>query len=234
MQQYFVSESLSLNVIIQLNSEQTHHVAKVMRMEIEEKILVSDTKGVFIAEILSLQPLVSVRCIEVVECDSEFVKPIYLACALIKGNHWDIMLQKATELGVTEIIPVLTKHCVVKENDKTGKKVSRWQKIAVEAAEQSHRRVFPIIRNPISLEGLLDVEVDLKLVAYEKEGVLLQELDLKNKSLLIVIGPEGGFTREEIIMLEKGGFLAVSLGNRILRTETAAIYSLSAFGVLTK
>jgi RNA methyltransferase, RsmE family len=234
MQQYFVNQTLSLKTTIELNQEQTHHITKVLRMKVHNQILLSDTQSVFLAEILSLHPVISALCVEEVVCDSEFEKPIYLACALIKGDHWDMMLQKATELGVTEIIPVYTKHCVVKPNDKIEKKVSRWQKIAIEAAEQSHRRTFPLIRDAISLKELSDIDVDLKLVAYEKEGILLQELDLRQKSVLIVIGPEGGFAKEEINLLENKGFITVSLGNRILRAETAAIYCLSAFGVLLK
>ncbi len=163
-----------------------------------------------------------------------------LAQGLPKGDKMELIIQKAVEIGVSEICPVTLTNCVVRLDEaKAQKKVQRWQKIAEEAAKQSKRDIVPKIMEPLTLSQLIKQyqDIDLKLVAYEVEeknglrSVLSQDLSVG--SILVLIGPEGGITKEEWLLAQSGGLKSVSLGKRILRTETAAISLLAAIAYAT-
>ena len=137
----------------------------------------------------------------------------------------DYIIQKTTELGICEIYPCSLARCVSKvENDK---KTDRWQKIAVEASKQSGRGIVPVVNNPISLKEAIEVlkDADIAFVPYECQEesylkpVLTEKADVK--SVAFLIGPEGGFDKQEIAQIEEAGIPVVTLGKRILRTETA-------------
>ena len=137
------------------------------------------------------------------------------------------ILQKLTELGVSNIIPIKTQRSIVKlDNKKTNKKIERWQKICKEASEQSHRLEVPKIANIIDINNLINIDNNLKLICSLSENTKPFNTYLKDKpkELLIVIGPEGGFTKQEEELLINNKFLPVTLGKRIMRVETAAIY----------
>ena len=148
----------------------------------------------------------------------------------------ELIIQKSVELGVNAIIPVDMKRCVVKLDSKTeGKKIERWQKIAESAAKQSGRNTVPEIRNVIKVEEIAKLKdlYDVIIVCYEneKENYIKNELlKLKNKEevqIAIVIGPEGGLEEKDVEYLKQNGAKIVTLGNRILRTETVALNLLS-------
>lgn len=162
-----------------------------------------------------------------------------IASGLPKGDKLELIIQKGTELGAFSFLPFSAKRSIVKWDEKKAvKKVERWQKIAKEAAEQSHRRFIPNVHNPVNLSVLINLsqEFTYKLIAYEEvakqgEGSVLAETLLQMKpgeSLLVVFGPEGGLAVDEIEVLINNGFRACALGPRILRTETAPLYLLSA------
>ncbi|MBH8623335.1 RsmE family RNA methyltransferase [Spiroplasma sp. hyd1] len=153
---------------------------------------------------------------------------IRLIAGLIRNTKWDYLLQKATELGVNEIIPFQFKRCVVQlKGENNIKKIERWTKICKEASEQSYRNQIPLISNVESdLKVLQKYQSDVNLVCYEKVGQNSQLKDFLHQdftTVTIVIGPEGGFTAEEITVLTANGYNLVSLGQRILRAETAPL-----------
>lgn len=164
---------------------------------------------------------------------------VTIASGLPKGDKLEWIIQKGTELGANQFIPFTADRSIVKwDSKKADKKVERWQKIAKEAAEQSHRNKVPTVHNPISLKQLIQESKDYacKLVAYEEEArkgeasILaksLQKLE-ENQSLLVVFGPEGGLSPNEVKLLQDNGFDLCGLGPRILRTETAPLALLSA------
>ena len=155
---------------------------------------------------------------------------------LIKGDKWDLLIQKACELGVEQIIPFTSSRCVVKNKaEKQDKKLTSWNKIAKEACEQCKRSALVKVHAPIPFAELTKWTQPnaLKLIAYEDadlEGQHLASLLAQHKKpshVLIVIGAEGGFAKEEVELLRQHDFACVSLGGRILRAETAAFYALS-------
>ncbi|WP_338963997.1 MULTISPECIES: RsmE family RNA methyltransferase [unclassified Spiroplasma] len=153
---------------------------------------------------------------------------IRLIAGLIRNTKWDYLLQKATELGVNEIIPFQFKRCVVQlKGENNIKKIERWTKICKEASEQSYRNQIPLISDVESdLKVLQKYQSDVNLVCYEKVGQNSQLKDFLHQdftTVTIVIGPEGGFTAEEITVLTANGYNLVSLGQRILRAETAPL-----------
>ena len=135
----------------------------------------------------------------------------------------DLVVQKTTELGITEILPVMSERSQVKDT----RKIVRWRKIAEEASRQSGRNIVPAVHEPVHFRDFLVSQDGKGVIFSEEEGMKLSEavssLGLHAPSLVIVIGPEGGFSEEEVIFAQEKGFLAVSLGKRILRAETAAI-----------
>jgi 16S rRNA (uracil1498-N3)-methyltransferase len=147
----------------------------------------------------------------------------------------EFIVQKCIELGVNEIVPVLTERCISKINtiNDAQNKVSRWQKIALEAAKQCNRGIIPKIGMPIKFSEAIDLasKMDLSVIPYEKENaigfknIVAENSDITNAS--IFIGPEGGFTEQEIQLAESQGIRKITLGPRILRTETAGMVALS-------
>lgn len=240
MQRYFVShDQLSQNVITIINDD-AKHITKVMRMDIGDEIICSTPNGqVFLCSICELSPNeVHAQIVEEVLENRELPIDITIAQALPKGDKLEYVVQKGTELGAARFILFPSERSIVKwDRKKEDKKVERLNKIAKEAAEQSHRTLLPTIESVQSLEQLLLRDAfSKKIFAYEEKGKANEHLGLRTSfsnlqrgdSLLIVIGPEGGFSQNEVERLEEHGFIPCSLGPRILRTETAALYVLAA------
>jgi len=150
-----------------------------------------------------------------------------LAVALLKGEKFDLVVQKATELGINKIIPVMTRHADIHLRDASDahKRVIRWRRIALEAAKQCGRASLPEIQEPISLETMIaEVESELLVLFSEREGQSLSDsLSKKVESVAALVGSEGGWAKEELTMAQESGWKIVTLGGRILRAETAAI-----------
>jgi 16S rRNA (uracil1498-N3)-methyltransferase len=240
LQRYFVKHRANEDRFF-IDENDRHHIVKVMRMEIGDQIICVDPDGrqalCKLAEITDERVVADV--VQWKEEDSELPISVAIASGLPKGDKLEWIIQKGTELGAHQFIPYTAARSVVKWDDKkAAKKVERWQKIAKEAAEQSHRVMVPEISTPVRLKGLLEKskEFDYKLVAFEEESrsgetsvfsAVLKQMQ-PGESLLIVFGPEGGLAAEEVEQLKNNGFGLCGLGPRILRAETAPLYSLAA------
>ncbi len=223
MQRYFAKNST-----LELYDSDIHHIKRVMRMKIGDKIEVVFDKRIYVCEIKSLDPFVFDVINEIQE-DNELSLELVVAIGLVKEQKMDLILQKLTELGVKEIIPLKMERSIVKIDEmRYKKKKERWEMICKEASEQSHRNMIPKIGNMMSLKELVKIESDIKLVASVKESAnfinkYLQKIN-KCVKMIIVIGPEGGISSSEEDFLVSNGYERVSLGNLVLRVETAAIY----------
>nr|WP_285851201.1 16S rRNA (uracil(1498)-N(3))-methyltransferase [Sporosarcina aquimarina] len=223
-----------------ITGEDEKHITRVMRMREGEKICcVSEGVG-HIATIHRFdEEGVTVLDTGNTSSMSELPVQVTLACGLPKGDKLELIAQKGTELGMTGIIPFQAERSIVKWDEKKGdKKTTRLRKIAKEAAEQSHRTVIPEISEPLTFKEILKQakSFDVCLFADEEEAkegtsnkiaVRLKKV-YHGQSILVLFGPEGGLSRDEAEALRDAEFLPVSLGPRILRTETAPLYVLSA------
>jgi len=220
-----------------ITGKDAHHIINVLRMQVGQQLqIVSNDQVSALMEITALtEAVVSVRLVERLLTAHEPSVRIILAQGLPKGDKMDFVVQKAVEMGVSEIIPLSMDNCVVKlDAVRAKKKTERWQKIVEEAAKQSKRDIVPKVSLPMTLKQLLTNKQDvlLKIVAYEVEDrrglrELLQAQE-NIKEVLLLIGPEGGISKEEFALAETKGMQSVSLGKRILRTETAGLATVAA------
>lgn len=223
---------------IYLNEEQSRHITKSLRMKKGDMLTVctgdGNDYGCIIDEINKDGARLAV-CYKQAS-DSEADIKISLYQGVPKGDKFEDIIQKCTELGVYEIIPVLTKRCVSRPQEKQAeKKRQRYARIALEAAQQSGRGIVPDIKKMTELKtAVSQCEADIKIVFYEGGGEPLSALIKKGaKSAAVFIGPEGGFEKEEVELLKQNGAVAATLGKRILRTQTAPVAALSAIMLLT-
>ena len=228
MQRYFKDTNLD---IFELSSDDSYHIIKVMRNNIGDKVEVVIDKTLYICEIIKIDNLVTVKKLEEVECDSELPCYVTIAQSLVKEQKMDLILQKSCELGASEIIPINTTRSIVKLDKKESKKIERWNKILKEASEQSKRIVIPKVNEIMDINDLAKLDYDIKILCTVNElSTSLKKVlskDLNNVKIILVIGPEGGFTDSEEKLLIDNGFISTSFGNRVLRTETASLYALS-------
>lgn len=227
MQRYMVS-----NKELELDFDDKRHIINVMRMNVGDMFKIVYERRVYTCELteISKKDLKYKIIDEQLEDDVKDYKVI-LACSLIKEQKMDYLLQKATELGVDEIIPVISERTIVKINDKKENKMNRWCKILKEASEQSHRSFIPKIHDITSLKDLVNVNADLKIVCNTNElskniKKVLQD-NKKSGTIVIVVGPEGGLSDFEVEYLVKNSFISTTLGSNILRAETVPLFMLS-------
>lgn len=238
MHHFFVTPGQILEREILVEGTDVNHITNVLRMEKGEEVHVSDGQGgkVYRCEIAAFEEEnVRLNILEVLKDDMELPSRIYLFQGLPKADKMELIIQKAVELGVYEIIPVATRRAVVKLDDKkAAAKVKRWQVISESAAKQSKRMIIPEVKLPMDFKKALAYakEMDVRLIPYEMaEGMegtrkLIQEIR-PGQSVAVFIGPEGGFEESEIQLAEEAGVLPITLGKRILRTETAGMTVLS-------
>ncbi|QIZ09953.1 16S rRNA (uracil(1498)-N(3))-methyltransferase [Priestia megaterium] len=240
MQRYFVKQRANSDRFL-IDEEDRHHIVKVMRMQLGDQIICVDPEGkqavCALAEITDTSVVADV--VQWKDEVSELPISITIASGLPKGDKLEWIIQKGTELGAHQFLPFSAARSVVKwDEKKASKKIDRWQKIAKEAAEQSHRAFLPEVSSAISFKELLSKGKDFeyKLVAFEEESrngetsVFASTLNKMSKgdSLLLVFGPEGGLSDAEVQQLKNNDFAVCGLGPRILRTETAPLYALAA------
>jgi 16S rRNA (uracil1498-N3)-methyltransferase len=228
MQRYF-SNNLENNKFI-LNNDDIYHIVKVMRMKDKEKIEVVYNHNVYLCE-LDMSNNLEVKKLKLLSENIQNDIKRVLIVPLLKEQKFDLILQKATELGVDEIIPLEMERSIVKiTDDKMEKKLERWSKICKEASEQSKRTDIPSITKVKKIKDLKDLD-GLKMVCstVEKENLLKKFLTAHTNydKINIVMGPEGGISPKEEEMLVDLGFERVSLGKRILRVETVPLFVLS-------
>ncbi len=224
MQRYF-SEVKKDNLFL-LKDEDLYHIKTVMRMNINDEIEVVYEQKVHICKLDKNYNAIIEKVIE----DNKIKKINYVLCVpILQEQKMSFILQKATELGVDLIIPILTARSMVKVKDKENKKIERWKRICKEASEQSKRVTIPEVSE---IKKITDLNLDgLKIVCStkEKDNTLKKVLknNLKCDKIIMVVGPEGGLTLDEENKLIVLGFIPTSLGDNILRVETAPLYLLS-------
>ena len=230
MPKFFTKTDFITGNILKITGEDVSHISKVLRMSAGDSIIVCDGEGNDYDAVIK-----SISKTEVVAeitgkyvCDAEPCVEVTLYQALPKQGKMEYIIQKNTELGVNKIIPVYTKRCVVKPSDKT----ERWQKVAESAAKQCGRGIIPQVMPVISFDEAVKQmeEYDLALMPYECEeenGLKKVLSSFQYKSISIFIGPEGGFDEKENESAKEINSKIISLGKRILRTETAAIITTS-------
>lgn len=225
MQRYFTKE---LDKQVTLSLEDSHHVKNVMRNRLGDQVELVAKGGAAIYEISSLDDLVRLNFLMELNEHKERLD-ITLVQGLVTDKKMSSIIQKATELGVKTVIPFAAERSVVKL--KEGK-LERWNKIAKEASEQSKRQYIPEVLEIVNLNELEKLNADIKILCSVNEKQMnlkaLISKYKKNDSILIVIGPEGGFSDKEESSLLDNGFIKASLGSLVLRTETASSFVLSA------
>lgn len=226
MQRYFIKEKEDEQLI--LDNDDLHHIKNVMRNKSGDLIECIYNDKLYICKIEDPTNN-KVTIIEKKADNNELELDVTIAIALVKEQKMDLILQKLTELGVSRIIPVKMERSIVKLDDKKfEKKKERWLKICKEASEQSKRNKIPEITNLMTIKELSNLEFDYKFVCSTKtkENLVNNYLQDINKcaKIIFTIGPEGGISQPEEDKLISCGFIPISLGYRIMRVETAAIY----------
>ena len=218
---------------VRLTSSSVEH-AKVIRLELNEEVEILTSDGIFLCEVSSLKPI-EFNMVKKLDIDRELKTDLVLFCPLLKGDKFEFLLQKTTELGVKTIVPFISSRVIRRvTKDEFEKKRNRYEKIISEAVLQSNRNIIPTLEPLHNLKDLLKYDADYKYIAYEDEalkGKYFDNLDLSTpKKVILMFGPEGGYSKEEVQLFVDNGFDAVSLGKRILRAETACLYMLSVIG----
>jgi 16S rRNA (uracil1498-N3)-methyltransferase len=214
--------------IITLTPEQQHYLNRVLRLQAGDRFIALCDPSWWLAELQANQ---TARMIEMLPAQTELAHPITLCAALMKGQGFDEVVRAATELGITDLVPLLSDRTLVNPSDQ---KLERWRRIATEAAEQSCRQKVPDIHPPISFAKALatypsdTVQSRFICVTDEDAPNLLRALEkLPKLGMLILVGPEGGWTTAEQALAIAQGFMPVSLGHRVLRAVTASIAAVS-------
>lgn len=238
MYHFFVSPDQIGEREIRIEGSDVNHIRNVLRMTIGEQISVSDGQQgkEYRCEITLLEEdCVTAKIMWAQEADTELPSKIYLFQGLPKSDKMELIIQKAVELGVYEVIPVATRRAVVKlDKKKEESKRKRWNAISESAAKQSKRTIIPEVTSVMTFAEALKyaADLDVKLIPYElAEGMeetrrIISKIKPGN-SVAVFIGPEGGFDESEIALAEDAGVKPITLGKRILRTETAGMTVLS-------
>ena len=237
MHHFFVTPEQVREENIIIEGSDVNHIKNVLRMKVGEELEISDGNNKkYLCEIESMSSDEVCAIIkEELNVDTELPSKIYLFQGLPKSDKMELIVQKAVELGVFEIIPVATKRAVVKLDDKkASKKIERWQAIAESGAKQSGRNVIPEVKKVMAFREAVQYakSLDILLVPYElAEGMAETKTLISNikpgQSVGFFIGPEGGFETSEVEYAIENGAKAITLGKRILRTETAGLTTLS-------
>jgi 16S rRNA (uracil1498-N3)-methyltransferase len=238
MHHFFVSPSQIGKDTVTILGSDVNHIRNVLRMELSEEVDITDGEGekVYHCRIEAFEEeSVLLKILRTEEIGAELPGRIYLFQGLPKSDKMEWIIQKAVELGVYEIVPMAAKRSVVRLDDKKAEnKRKRWQSISESAAKQSKRLVIPKVTLPMSFSEAVAYakELDVKLIPYELEEGMERTRSLLSavrpgQSVAVFIGPEGGFEESEVAFAKEQGFCAITLGKRILRTETAGMTVLS-------
>jgi 16S rRNA (uracil1498-N3)-methyltransferase len=215
----------------QIAGEEAHHLNRVLRVEVGQKFEISDNQNVYLAEVENARKdLVSFAILEQIEASAPSVRVTLLA-SLVKFEHFEWMIEKATELGVEQLVPVAAERSEKGLTAAAQKRLVRWRRIAREASEQSRRAKLPLIQPAVSLAEALRDQTDYRYVLEEAGATPIlahvPEVCRAGDRVALLVGPEGGWTDRERAEIAAVGWTAVSLDPAILRAETAAIAGLS-------
>lgn len=234
MPKFFINKKLIRDNIYEINGEDALHIKNSLRKKIGDRITLSDGCGYdYDCIIKNITECIILYIQNAYISKNEVKKEIILCQALPKGDKLDFIIQKSVELGVSMVVPFISNRCVSRPKKETLlKKNNRYNKIALEAAKQSLRSKIPIVHEIVSFEKCLNMvdEKDKGIIFYEEEGKkisLLEKELLKAERIFLFIGSEGGFEKQEIERAIGKNFSICTLGNRILRCETASITAIS-------
>ncbi len=232
----FFADKIQGNLAFIDSEEEIKHISRTLRMQEGDVVEIFDGKGKeYIARLDQIdKKSIQLKVMEEVKINRELKTFTTVYQGIPKAQKMELIVQKLTEIGVSRMVPVKFERCIRLIDEKEAKQIQRWQKIALEACKQSKRTLVPLIEKSMDIKTLAqDIKNnDLSLLFYENEEALnvkelLKALDKKQTKVGIIIGPEGGITETERELLISAGAKSVLLGNRILRTETAAIYGAS-------
>lgn len=237
MKRYFVEFNKG-DKIAKIIGEDYHHLKNVLRIKITDELYVSNGEVIYCGLVKEItNEFILIDLLYEVQENRELNVFVTIAQGIPKADKFELVIQKTTELGVKELIPVLSERSVVKiDKKKADNKIKRFEKIAKAASEQSRRLVIPKINNFMTLKELIQYSksFEYKLVAYEassdeekKSFARLFEGLKENDKILFFVGPEGGISDNELELLKANDFRVISLGNRILRSETAPLFIMS-------
>lgn len=223
-----------------LTPEDEHHLLTVLRSKENEEIEIVWEGELYLSKILKLSPL-KITIEKKLNSKTELHCPLYLGFSLLKGGHDELVLQKGTELGVAGFYPFISDRTIISLDEKDKRKrLDRYEKIVLGASMQSKRLQIPFVHPILSFEDLLKEPSDHRFIAYEELASSSYNLPKKineikaHERTLCLLGPEGGFKKEEVALAKKEGFEPISLGRRILRAETASLYFASVFASLSE
>lgn len=239
---YSPAENISGDKIIIVDKNQIHHAKDVLRLKEKDTVIVFDGKGKEYAGIIQkfLPREITLKVQKISPTGQELFLPrVTLAVAVPKRNRMDYLIEKCTELGADTIIPMITDRTVVTiKKERQPNRIARWEKIAIEASEQSGRGVLPKIKEITEFSEVLlkakdyDLAILFCLIDEERESLRRILSKLQAKTILALIGPEGDFTPGEVRLARKTGCVLASLGQRILKVDTASIAIMAAINLM--
>jgi len=231
---FYHPKNLELKHIVELEAQTHIHATKVLRLKKGDQFALFNGDGFdYVAKVIEISKhKTTVEIINQCEINHESPLKISLAQGLAAGNKMDWIIQKAVELGVHTIQPLLTERSVVKlDRERADKKLAHWKTIVISACEQTGRSTIPDVLSPIQLNHWLSEETlktdKLKLILTPSKAQNINQLNKPSNSIVFMVGPEGGFSEKEIALAFNQSFIPVNFGQRILRTETASIVAMS-------
>jgi 16S rRNA (uracil1498-N3)-methyltransferase len=228
---FYIDHNLSVDEPLEVPTELAHYMSHVLRLKVGSPIVLFNGNGSdFPSEIVDIHKRkVSIVVNSQISINVESSLHLHLAQGVSKGDRMEIALQKAVELGVTEITPLITENCNVKlDAQRWEKKRTGWKKLIISACEQSQRNIIPTLNEITTMQQWLGQSSELsKIILSPGAKMYLSNLSKPQKGFRLIIGPEGGLSDQEVYTATETGYTAVNIGSRILRTETAAIASLA-------
>jgi 16S rRNA (uracil1498-N3)-methyltransferase len=231
---FYHSENLELKHVVELIAQTHIHATKVLRLKVGDQFALFNGDGYdYVAKVIELSKhKTSVEIIDRYEVNHESPLKITLAQGLAAGDKMDWIIQKAVELGIQSIQPLLTERSIIKlDRERADKKLEHWRTVAISACEQTGRSIIPDILSPIHLVQWLSNQNQtansLKLILTPAKAQNINHLEKPSSPVVFMVGPEGGFSEKEMNLALSSSFVPVNFGKRVLRTETASVVALS-------
>ena len=231
---FYHSENLELKYVVELIAQTHIHATKVLRLKVGDQFALFNGDGYdYVAKVIELSKhKTSVEIIDRYEVNHESPLKITLAQGLATGDKMDWIIQKAVELGIQSIQPLLTERSIIKlDRERADKKLEHWRTVAISACEQTGRSIIPDILSPIHLVQWLSnqnqIANSLKLILTPAKAQNINHLEKPSSPVVFMVGPEGGFSEKEMNLALSSSFVPVNFGKRVLRTETASVVALS-------
>ena len=231
---FYHSENLELKHVVELIAQTHIHATKVLRLKVGDQFALFNGDGYdYVAKVIELSKhKTSVEIIDRYEVNHESPLKITLAQGLAAGDKMDWIIQKAVELGIQSIQPLLTERSIIKlDRERADKKLEHWRTVAISACEQTGRSIIPDILSPIHLVQWLSnqnqIANSLKLILTPAKAQNINHLEKPSSPVVFMVGPEGGFSEKEMNLALSSSFVPVNFGKRVLRTETASVVALS-------